>query len=108
MMDNAELNLGSFSLKEASSPLKLEGSKVFFENLELTGPSSKVRSKGFLDLGEQTLDFRVKAYPLGEVKFPVVAVLAFTLRPFTNLFEVRVTGSIEDPEWKLQIDPSGL
>lgn len=108
VMDNAELNLGSFSLKEASSPLKLEGTKVFFEDLELTGPSSRVKSKGFIDLGNQTLDFRMKAYPLGEVKFPVVALLAFTLQPITHLFEVRATGSIEDPDWKFQLDPSGL
>lgn len=108
MMDNAELNLGSFSLKKATSSIRLEGQKIFLDDLELTGPSSRVKSKGVINLEDQTLDFRLKAYPLREVKFPVVAGLALIFRPITGLFEVKVSGSLVDPEWKLVIDPSGL
>ena len=108
LMDNAELNLGSFSLKRATSPLRLEGKKIFFENLELTGPSTRVKAKGVVNLNDQTLDFRLKTFPLGEVKFPVVAGIAFLLRPITYMFEMRATGPIEDPEWNLVLNPSGL
>ncbi len=105
---NAELSVGSFSLKEASSPLRVEGKRIIFEDLELTGPSSRVRSKGVVDLEDGSLDFRLKAYPLGEVKFPVVAGLALILRPFAHMFEMQLTGTLKEPEWKLVIDPSGL
>ena len=108
MMDNAELNLGSFSLKHAASSLRLEGKKIYFEDLELTGPSTRVKSKGVVNLNDQTLDFRLKTFPLGEVKFPVVAGIAFLLRPITYMFEMKATGPIDDPEWNLVLDPSGL
>ena len=108
LMDNAELNLGSFSLKQARSPLRISGQMLYLDDLELTGPSSRVKSKGSVDLKEGTLDFRLKAIPLGEVKFPVVAGLALVLRPFAQLFEVQLTGTLENPDWKIVIDPSGL
>ncbi len=108
VMDNAELNLGSFSLKRATSPLRIDGRMLYLDNLELTGPSSRVRSKGSINMEDGSLNFRLKAYPLGEVKFPVVAGLALVLRPFAHLFEVQVTGTLEEPEVKTVIDPSGL
>jgi len=108
LMDNAEMNLGSFSLKKATSPLRIDGSMLYFDDLELTGPSSRVKSKGSVNLSNGELDFRLKAYPLDEVKFPVVAGLALVLRPFVGLFEVQLDGTLEDPEWKVVIDPSGL
>ena len=108
LMDNAELNLGSFSLKHATSPLRLEGKKIYFDDLELTGPSTRVKAKGVVNLDDKTLDFRLKTYPLGEVKFPIVAGVAFLLRPITSLFEVRATGPIDDPEWNMVLNPGGL
>ena len=108
LMDNAELNLGSFSLKRATSPFEVDGRLLRLDDLELTGPSSRVKSKGTVNLEDGSLNFRLKAYPLGEVKFPVVAGLALVLRPFAHLFEVQLSGTFEDPEWKVVIDPSGL
>lgn len=108
LMDNAELNLGSFSLKRASSPFVVDGRILRLEDLELTGPSSRVRSKGTVNMEDGSLDFRLKAYPLGEVKFPVIAGLALVLRPFAHLFEVQLSGTLIDPDWKVVIDPSGL
>jgi hypothetical protein len=108
MMDNAELNLGSFSLKHAESTVRVEGFDVFLDDLLMTGPSSRVKSRGRFNTETGALDFRLKAYPLREVKFPVIAGLAMVMHPFTQLFEVKLQGTVDEPTWDIVIAPGGL
>jgi hypothetical protein len=107
-LSGINLNLGSFSLKRASSSIRMDGKDVFFDDLVLTGPSSRVAAKGKLNLDSKNLDFRLKAYPLREVQFPIIAGLAFMLRPVTTLFSVRLDGTLDEPNWQVTIDARSL
>jgi hypothetical protein len=108
LLSSIDLNLGSFALKQASSDLRLEGPVVFFDDLVLTGPSSRVAARGTWNMDDSSLDFRLKAYPLREARFPVIAGLGLILRPVSQLFAVRLTGTLDKPDWQIVVDARNL
>ncbi len=108
LLDNSALNLGSFSLKQATSSVRLAEMKLHFDDMRMTGPTSRVDAKGSIDLATQGLDFRLKAYPLRETKTPIVSQLGMIISPIAHLFEVNARGTFDDPEWKLVIDAGKL
>jgi len=45
---------------------------------------------------------------LQELNIPLISQIALVLVPISHVFEVRVWGTPDDPQWRLILDPSSL
>ncbi len=101
-------NLGSFSLTTVDAPLVLDGDKLRFESLRVSGPSALLQAKGDYHLRESRLDFTAKVYPFGESESLVGSAVGFVLSPLSSVFEVKLKGTLSDPSWIFAYGPSRL
>jgi hypothetical protein len=102
-------NATSLRLDAANADFKLEGNKLVFSQIRLTGPSAAIDGWGDYMLDAKTLDFTAKVFPLEQSKFvlaePLSALLALTL---SNMMEVRLTGPLEKPSWAFLYGPTNI
>lgn len=108
ILDAFQLGIGSFTLNEATGSFRYEDDKLDFSSLKMTGPSSRVEARGHWNRVSNEMDFRLKSYPLQELNIPLISQIALVLVPISHVFEVRVWGTPDDPQWRLILDPSSL
>ncbi|HOO91862.1 MAG TPA: hypothetical protein PKX94_00225 [Opitutales bacterium] len=108
ILDALQLGIGSFTLNEATGAFSYEKDRLDFSSLRMTGPSSRVEARGYWDRLSNEMDFRLKSYPLQELNIPLISQIALVLVPISHVFEVRVWGTPDDPQWRLILDPSSL
>lgn len=102
------INLGSFSLTTVDAPFKLDGERVRFEELRITGPSALLQAKGDYWLRGGLLDFTAKIYPFDESSSVVGSAVSFVLTPLSKVFEVKLQGTLASPSWIFAYGPSRL
>lgn len=108
ILDALQLGIGSFTLNEATGAFSYEKDRLDFSSLRMTGPSSRVEARGYWDRLSNEMDFRLKSYPLQELNIPLISQIALVLVPISHVFEVRVWGTPDEPQWRLILDPSSL
>ncbi|MFP4357809.1 MAG: AsmA-like C-terminal region-containing protein [Puniceicoccaceae bacterium] len=99
------LTLGSFRFERVSSSFLLNRGLVEVPDLTLHSASSRVLASGAYDMDKGTIDFNARMQLLGEVRFPILAQLGNLLNPVGRVFEFRVWGDPDDPDWRLYLDP---
>ena len=102
------INLGSFSLTSVDAPFKLDGERVRFEDLRVTGPSALLQAKGDYWLRGGQLDFTTKVHPFDESTSVVGSAVGFVLTPLSKVFEVKLQGTLTNPSWIFAYGPSRL
>lgn len=102
------LNFTSLRFTKAQGDFSLEGRKLVFPDLKLTGANSQIEGKGSYDLDESALDFNAKVYPLGESKFLVPQIFNAVLTPLSEILEVKLTGSLKKPQWSFAHSPANF
>lgn len=102
------INFGSFSLNTVEAPFVLDGERVHFEDLRVTGPSALLQAKGNYHLKGGRLDFTTKIHPFEESPSVVGSAVGFVLTPFTKVFEVKLQGTLSNPSWIFAYGPSRL
>ncbi len=102
------INLGSFSLNRVEAPFALQGERLRFDELRITGPSALIQAKGFYRLRDGTLDFATKVFPFDENSSVVGNAVGFVLTPFSRALEVKLTGTLNSPSWIFAYGPSRL
>lgn len=93
---------------EARGNFKIEGTKVVFPQVELRGANSAIDAYGDYALDQRTLDFNAKIFPFQESESILKSVVGVVLTPLSNAFEVRLTGSLEKPEWAFVRGPTNF
>ena len=93
---------------EARSNFKIEGPKVVFPKVELRGANSAIDAHGEYFLDKRTLDFNAKVFPFQESESIIKSVVGAVLTPLSNALEVRLTGSLEKPEWVFVRGPTNF
>ena len=101
-------NFGSFSLTTVDAPFTLQGERVRFEDLRITGPSALIQAKGQYYLRDGALDFTTKVYPFDESSSVVGSAVGFVLTPLSRAFEVKLRGTLNNPSWIFAYGPSRL
>jgi hypothetical protein len=86
----------------------LDGETVAFEDLWLTGPEAALMAVGAYRLDTQTLDFRVQVLPFEKGKTLVAKFVDFLTSPLSAALEVRLTGSLAEPDWRFVHGPASL
>ena len=99
------LPLGVFSFNQLSSPFRLEGEKVFFDDMIISGPISIMKLEGNLALETGSLDIISRLKLLNKIPIPILKDLIDAADPISKLLEIKVSGSLLNPKWELIINP---
>ena len=94
------LPLGVFSFNQLSSPFRLEGEKVFFDDMIISGPISIMKLEGNLALETGSLDIISRLKLLNKIPIPILKDLIGAADPISKLLEIKVSGSLLNPKWE--------
>ncbi len=93
---------------KAQANLKIDGAKVVFPEVKLLGTDSAIDAHGTYSLDRRELDFNAKILPFQESENLIKTVVGAVLSPLSAAFEVKLSGSPENPKWSLLRGPSNL
>ena len=106
LLDLTPLRFTSLQLNELKSSFELQGETIHFPDMRLSGANVRMEARGDYFLEDRALDFRVKLFPLRDSPLPLVStVIGRILEPLGHILEVSLTGTLEEPLWRLPIDP---
>ena len=88
-------------LDTAQSNFNVEGRRLVFPKLEITGPNAAIEVGGEYLLDAKTLDFTVQFTPFRKRHFYLTTVLGMALSPLLSTLEMRLTGPLANPSWNL-------
>ena len=97
----------SLRFTEARGNFKIEGPRLTFPAVTIRGANSAIDAHGSYALDRQQLDFNAKLFPFQESESLLKTVVGVVLSPLSNAFEVRLTGSLAKPEWRLALGSAG-
>ena len=92
----------------AQGNFKVAGPKLVFSELTLRGANSAIDGHGTFSLDHHELDFKAKIFPFHESGGLIKSVVGAVLSPLSNVFEVKLTGNLEKPEWAFVIGPTNF
>lgn len=98
----------SLRFTAARANLKINGPALVFTELGVTGANSAITGSGTYALDRRTLDFNAKIFPFQESNALLKSLVGAVLTPFSNAFEVKLSGSLEKPEWRFAMGPASL
>jgi hypothetical protein len=92
----------------AKTTFKIDGAKLTFPDLTLRGANSAIDAYGDFALDRRVLDFKAKIFPFQESGNPLKTLVGAVLTPFSNIFEVKLTGTLDKPEWAFVVGPTNI
>lgn len=102
------LNFSSFSLDTLNTQFVVEGPRVKFGVMKISGPTAAIDAKGDYGLQDHRLDFKAKIFPFDENKSLVFSPVKLVLSPFSNALEVKLQGTLAKPDWVFTYGPTSL
>jgi len=105
---SALLDFTALRFTNARLNFQLQGRKVAFPSVSITGANSSVEGHGdyWLDRGE--IEFNARVYPFGESKSLLQSVVGVVLTPLSTALEVKLTGPLIQPKWAFVIGPTNF
>ncbi len=105
---SALLKFSALRFTTAQATFKINGAKLEFPTVALRGANSAVDAHGEYALDRRALDFRAKVFPFQESGSVIKSVVGAVLAPISNVLEVKLTGSLENPDWAFVIGPTNF
>ena len=106
LLERTPLRFTSLQLNEAQSSFQLANEHLRFPDLQLTGPNVGLEANGEYSFESQALDFKVNLFLLRESPIPLISeVVGRILAPFGHVLELSLSGTLDDPRWRLPLDP---
>lgn len=105
---SALLKFTALRFTTAQATFKVNGPKLEFPTVALRGANSAVDAHGEYALDRRELEFRAKVFPFQESGNVLKTVVGAVLSPISNVLEVKLTGSLEKPDWAFVIGPTNL
>ncbi len=102
------LRFTSLRFTTARASFAIEGHRLNFSSVSVTGANSGITAHGTYALDKHELDFNARIDPFQQSKAFPQQFIGAVLTPLTNVFEVKLTGSIEKPRWMFANGPSNL
>lgn len=97
---------GAFTFDTLTSPFRVEHESVFFDKMMISGPLSILESKGNFNLDNGNLDFLARLKLIGNLPIPVIKQIIGFADPLSKIAEIKITGTIDEPKWKLEVNPT--
>jgi hypothetical protein len=95
------LKFTALRFTSARGDFKIEGRRLEFPNIKVTGANSNIEAHGTYSLDRHELDVKAKIFPFGQSKLLPEMLVGAVLAPLSDVFEMRLTGSVEKPSWNL-------
>jgi hypothetical protein len=102
------LNFTKLRFTDAQADFTIGQNKLLFPEVKVTGANSTINAKGDYWLDKKALDFNAKVYPFGESKFLPSKLFSLALTPVTFLAEVKLTGTLDKPNWASAYGPTNF
>ena len=102
------LSFTSLRFTAARASFKVDGPKLNFSQINMTGANSAIDAHGSYDLDKHLLDFTARVNPFQESTFLPMALVGAVLSPFTTVLEVKLTGQLEKPSWAFVNGPTNF
>lgn len=102
------LKFTALRLTSANANFRIDGPKLVFPEIALRGSDAAIDAHGEYALDGHQFDFNAKLFPFQESGNLIKTVVGAVLTPLSNAFEVKLTGTIANPEWRLTLGPSNL
>jgi hypothetical protein len=99
------LNFTSLKLDAARTSFQLDGGRLHFPDVKITGPSAMIDAKGDYLIATKSLDFTAKLKPYEESHNPLTAVVGLVITPLASIFELKLTGQLAKPSWSVVVGP---
>lgn len=108
VLDKTLLNFSTLKLDTVRTNFALQGRKLAFSNVRITGPRAAIEAQGDYFLDRKSLDMKAKLFPFEESKnlFGVAVGLVFS--PFSQALEFRLTGPLDKPSWAFVFGPTSM
>jgi len=98
----------SLRFTAARTNFKIDGARLLFTDVGITGANSAITASGSYALDRRTLDFKAKVFPFQESNLLLKNLVGAVLTPFSNVFEVKLTGPLDKPAWSFVIGPTNF
>ncbi len=108
LLSKTLLNFTSLRLDNARADFKLEGERIAFSNVKITGPNAAIDARGDYRVSSRTLDFKAKVFPLHQTRFVLTNALGALLAPLSNMLELKLTGPLAKPSWAFVYGPTNI
>lgn len=108
VLNRTFLNFSTLTLDTVKSNFELQGNKLAFSQLRITGPRAAIEAHGDYFLDHKTLDMRAKLYPFEESNFLLSSAVGFVLTPLSRALEFKLTGRLDKPDWSFVYGPTNL
>jgi len=105
---SALLRFTSLRFTSAHAVVNLEGPRLIFPSLTVSGANSAIEARGSYDLDQHLLDFRATVNPFKESKSLPQRFMDVMLTPLSDVLAVRLTGTVEKPSWVFVNGPSNF
>jgi hypothetical protein len=92
---------------QARSSVKISNGLLEFPDLTVKGANSQIQAKGTYAIDRHELDFTATIYPFME-SGSLLQIFNALSAPLSAVLRVRLTGTIEDPAWRLAYSPLNL
>ncbi|HVS54484.1 MAG TPA: AsmA-like C-terminal region-containing protein [Opitutaceae bacterium] len=102
------LKFTALRFTSARANFRLAGPRLEFTEVALRGANSAIDAHGDYALDRHELDFKAKIFPFQESGNLIKSVVGAVLSPISNVFEVKLSGSLEKPQWAFVIGPTNL
>jgi len=108
VLNGTLFNFSTLALDTVQTNFTVEGQRVAFSELRVSGPRAAIEAKGDYFLDRKTLDMKAKLYPFDESKFLLGSAVGFMLTPLSQAFEFKLTGQLDKPNWSFVYGPSNF
>ncbi|MCC5838782.1 MAG: hypothetical protein JJT96_01555 [Opitutales bacterium] len=107
-LEGLGIPLTTFVVRDAESAFTLGQQNLRFPELTLQGPAVQIRVSGDIHLPTQGLDMDARVFLLTADNNPLISTLGIFLRPLAYALELRLYGTLAEPEWRLRRNPLNL
>ena len=98
----------SLRFNEARGNFKIDGPKLVFPQIELRGANSLIEAQGHFALDQRQLLFNARIFPFQESESVIKSVVGAVLSPLSNALEVKLTGTLDKPQWAFVMGPTNF
>lgn len=92
----------------ARANFNIAGNKLVFPAVALRGDNSAMDAHGEYYLDRHELDFNVRVFPFQESGNLIKSVVGAVLTPLSNALEVKLTGTLQKPQWVFVLGPTNF
>ena len=105
-LSGLSLNFSSLKLDEARTSFRLDGGRLYFPDLRISGRSAVIDARGNFTFATKALDFTARFKPYEENRNLLTGVIGIVINPITSILELKLTGPISKPDWSIVVGGS--